>query len=72
MVQFCTGRTSCIPDLFTEFGPQYFSLCSFRLLTVFATLKFSDAFLINIFVMLEKALLNIFEMLEFIRIFLNK
>lgn len=43
-----------------------------RLFNVFATLNFSDAFLINIFVMLEKALLNIFKMLEFIRIFLNK
>lgn len=45
MVQFCRGRTSCVPDLFTEFGPQCFSSCSLRLLRVFATLKFSDAFL---------------------------
>jgi len=72
MVQFCTGRTFHISDLFIEFGPQCFSLCSLRLVTVFTTLKFSDAFLINVFVMLEKALLNIFKMLEFIRIFLNK
>lgn len=72
MVQFCRGRTSGVPDLFTELGPHCFSSCSLRLLTVFATLKFSDAFLISIFVMLEKALLNIFKMLESIRVFLNK